>query len=78
MSRHYANTGILSLFILRKDRIRIPVWVVSIVGFTIFCCNASDLYTTGADRQIMAKTMKTRLLPLWVPGMAWTIIPTEL
>lgn len=59
MSRHYANTGILSLFILRKDRIRIPVWVVSIVGFTIFfAAMLPDLYTTGADRQIMAETMK--------------------
>ena len=69
MSRHYANTGILSLFILRKDRIRIPVWVVSIVGFTIFfAAMLPDLYTTGADRQIMAETMKPAVTVMLGPG----------
>ncbi len=59
MSKSFANTGILSRFILRRDRIRIPVWIISIVIFTVMIAAIlPDLYTTSGEREIMAETMK--------------------
>jgi ABC-2 type transport system permease protein len=53
------NTSILARFILRRDRVRTPVWIISIVSFTIMMALLiPNLYTVGADREIMAETMR--------------------
>ncbi|NLB41304.1 MAG: ABC transporter permease, partial [Clostridiales bacterium] len=60
MSKHlYTKIWRLTRFILRRDRIRITVWVISIVISTIlFGAMLPGLYPTGTERQIMAETMK--------------------
>lgn len=59
MNRHfYGNTGKLSSFLLKQDRIRIPVWLLSITGITIVIANTfSNLYPTEEERQAIAETM---------------------
>lgn len=53
------NTPILARFILRRDRVRTPVWIISIISFTIMMALLiPGLYTVGADREIVAETMK--------------------
>ena len=55
----FNNTGKLSKLILRRDRIRLPVWIISMVLLTILIGLAlPGLYTTGAERQIMAESME--------------------
>src|SRR5690554_4410970 len=70
MSKLFADTGILLRFILRKDRIRVPVWVVSIVSLTLLIAAAlPDLYPTGTERQLMAETMKNPAITVMLgPG----------
>ncbi|HCS73824.1 MAG TPA: ABC transporter permease [Clostridiales bacterium] len=60
MSKHlYINVWRLVRFILRKDRIRLPVWVISIAVSTIvYGAVIPGLYPTNTDRLIMAKTMR--------------------
>ena len=54
----FANTGKLSRFILRLDRIRIPLWIVGIIFFTVLVPLAFEgLHDTQQDRDVMAETM---------------------
>src|SRR5690625_4478743 len=54
----YYNTGILSQFMIRRDRIRLPIWLVSITLITILVANAfTDLYATDQESQAIAETM---------------------
>jgi ABC-2 type transport system permease protein len=70
MSNRFANTKILAFFILRKDRIRILIWIISIVLFTVMIgAMLPNLYSTGTDRQIMAETMKNPAITVMLgPG----------
>ncbi len=70
MSKLFSNTGILSLSILRRDRIRIPVWIISITLFTVLIAAIlPNLYTTSTERQIMAETMKNPAITVMLgPG----------
>lgn len=55
---HYNNKKLAKL-ILRRDRIRIPVWLISILAMTwIIPPTFVDMYRSAAERQIMAETMK--------------------
>lgn len=55
----YENTGRLSRFILRRDRIRMPVWIISLAAITFIVAAAfTDLYPTEQERQAMAETMR--------------------
>ncbi len=45
---HFTNIGILARFILRRDRVRIPIWISSLVG----------ICPPGPERDILAETMK--------------------
>ncbi|QCR33714.1 ABC transporter permease [Lysinibacillus sp. SGAir0095] len=55
----FKRTGILSRLILRRDRFRIPVWLIGIGFFTFIVPVAfTELYGTQAQRDIMAQTMK--------------------
>ncbi|MCC5032566.1 ABC transporter permease [Streptomyces sp. WAC 00631] len=53
-----AGTGVLLRFGLRRDRIRIPVWLLSLTLGTMLTANSlSSLYTTEAERASTAETM---------------------
>lgn len=52
------NTGALAKFILRRDRIRIPLWLIGIIFFTLIVPFAfDDMYASQEDRDILAETM---------------------
>jgi ABC-2 type transport system permease protein len=45
--------------LLRRDRVRIPVWLASITLFTVAtAASLPDLYPTAADRRAVASTME--------------------
>ena len=55
----YTNTGALARLIWRRDRIRIPVWLLSLSAVTwIVAVSFTDLYATEQERQAIAETMK--------------------
>lgn len=70
MDRLFANTEILMKAILRRDRIRIPVWLISIILSTLLIAAIlPDLYPSDMERQIMAETMKNPAITVMLgPG----------
>lgn len=55
----YSQTATLSRFILRRDRIRLPIWIFSFVIVTVLTASSfTGLYQTDQERQIMAETMR--------------------
>ncbi|GIQ68849.1 ABC transporter membrane-spanning protein [Xylanibacillus composti] len=57
-SQWYARTGRLVRFILRRDRLRIPLWLLAIASLTLVVAQAfAGLYPTASERQTMAETM---------------------
>ena len=59
MSKNFKNTGLLMRFILRRDRIILPSWILGIAIFTIsIAALLPDLYPIGADKFVLAETMK--------------------
>ncbi|MBS4219844.1 ABC transporter permease [Bacillus sp. FJAT-49711] len=58
-SKYYNETGSLTRFIIRRDRIRIPIWLLSLSSVTYLTAIAfKDLYATDLDRQAIAETMR--------------------
>jgi ABC-2 type transport system permease protein len=54
----FAGTGTLIRFTLRRDRLRLPVWIGAITFFTVVTAAAfPDLYTDAAERQARAALM---------------------
>lgn len=70
MSNLFNNSGKLIRFILRRDRLRMPIWLASIILFTtIVAVNFTNLYATNAERQGIAETMKNPAMTAMVgPG----------
>lgn len=70
MKGNLANVGSLSLFIGRRDRIRIPLWVISISIITLLIPPALlELYRSKQDRMGMAETMDNPAMTAMVgPG----------
>ncbi|WP_055478106.1 ABC transporter permease [Sphaerimonospora mesophila] len=55
-----AGTGVLLRFGLRRDRVRIPVWLAALTLGTLWPAAAfPQLYATAADRQAAAATMRS-------------------
>lgn len=55
----YNQMGILSRFIIRRDRIRLPIWLLSITLITIVTANAfTGLYGSELERLAVAETMR--------------------
>lgn len=55
----FSGTGSLSRFILRRDRMRIPVWIIGFVFITlIIAVSFTGLYGDAEERQSMAATME--------------------
>src|SRR5699024_11109 len=67
---HFHNSGTLTRFILRQDRIRIPVWIVSLIALTLAVAGAfSGIYTNEAERGGIAETMRNPAMTAMVgPG----------
>jgi ABC-2 type transport system permease protein len=56
---YFAGTGSLLWFMLRRDRIRLMLWVLGIAVFTILMAPYfSDMYPTAESRQMMAASMQ--------------------
>ncbi|MBM7587419.1 ABC-2 type transport system permease protein [Bacillus pakistanensis] len=71
MDGHLFNRTIrLSCFILRRDRIRISLWLIGLSFFTLIVPVAfTDLYTTQQARDAMAETMRNPAMTAMVgPG----------
>lgn len=66
----YKNTGFLTKLIIRRDRIRIPLWLIGITFFTLMVPIAfQDLYSTQQERDVMAETMENPAMTAMVgPG----------
>lgn len=60
MMKHLFNqTGALVRFILRRDRVRFPIWIISLSLITFSVALAfTDLYETEEERQAIAETMR--------------------
>ena len=55
----YAKTGALSRFILRRDRFRIPIWLISLAALTFLVAESfTDLYATEEAKAAIAETMR--------------------
>ncbi|MGM0875687.1 MAG: ABC transporter permease [Bacillota bacterium] len=55
----YSQTGRMARFIVRRDRIRIPIWLISFCFITIITASAfTDLYKSEEERQAIAETMR--------------------
>ncbi|MQA08050.1 MAG: ABC transporter permease [Pseudonocardiaceae bacterium] len=55
-----AGTGTLIRFILRRDRVRLPVWIAALLFGTVATANSfQTLYANVADRQAAAQTMNS-------------------
>ncbi|WP_342599778.1 ABC transporter permease [Psychrobacillus sp. FSL H8-0483] len=53
------HTGMLVRFILRQDRLRIPIWIIALVLITFSTAiSFSDLYQNQEERQAIAQTMR--------------------
>lgn len=59
-SRPLAGTPALIRFILRRDRLRIPAWLLILTAITVAtAASFADLYPTAAQRQAMAESLRT-------------------
>lgn len=55
----FQNAGKLSRFIVRRDRFRIPIWFIAIIGLVIAVAFVfENAYGVDGERQAMAETMK--------------------
>lgn len=66
----FAKSGRLSRFIVRKDRVRIPLWLAGLTFFTLIVPIAlKDLYPTQEERDAMAEGMRNPAMTAMVgPG----------
>jgi ABC-2 type transport system permease protein len=56
----FTGTATLIRFMLRRDRIRLPLWIVGISGFVLlFASSVPGIYPTEADRQARADLWDT-------------------
>lgn len=64
------NTGSLARFIIRRDRIRIPLWLIGLTFFTLVVPIAfDDMYASQQERDTMAETMHNPAMTAMVgPG----------
>jgi ABC-2 type transport system permease protein len=57
--RALAGTGPLVRFILRRDRVRLPVWIGSLAAFTVLtAASLPGVYADAADRQARAQLIE--------------------
>ena len=55
----FKNMRALMGLIWRRDRVRVPVWIISLVGITLaVAISFPELYPPGPERDILAETLK--------------------
>lgn len=66
----YNETGTMTRFIIRRDRIRFSIWLIALSLITIVNASAfSGLYKTEQERQAIAETMKNPAMTAMIgPG----------
>ncbi|WP_106495782.1 ABC transporter permease [Lentibacillus sp. Marseille-P4043] len=68
----YKRSGRLAQLIVRRDRFRIPIWLIGICLFTFMVpISFSELYGAQQDRDVMAETMEN-------PAMTAMVGPADL
>ena len=61
----FTGTATLIRFMLRRDRIRLPLWIIGISGFVLlFASSVPGIYPTEADRQARADLWDTPIANL--------------
>lgn len=70
MRTSFANMGRLADFIWRRDRLRIPIWLISIIGTSVAVALAFPaIYPPGPERDILAQTLRNpALISMIGPG----------
>ncbi|MDQ0430707.1 ABC-2 type transport system permease protein [Planomicrobium stackebrandtii] len=71
MARHlFDGTGTLMRFVLRRDRLRLPIWLLSFAAISAIIALAFvGLYQNAEERQAMAETMRNPAMTAMVgPG----------
>ncbi|MDT8861209.1 ABC transporter permease [Alkalihalobacillus sp. MEB130] len=65
-----SQTGIMTRFIMKRDRVRLPIWLLSITLLTIITASSfTSLYETDQERQAIAETMRNPAMTAMVgPG----------
>ncbi len=66
----FSETGTLTHFLIRRDRIRFPIWLIALSFTTILTATAfTGLYKSELERQAIAETMKNPAMTAMVgPG----------
>ncbi|MBO1514116.1 ABC transporter permease [Metabacillus bambusae] len=66
----YSQTKRMARFILRRDRLRIPIWLIALSFITIITASAfTGLYKSAQERQAIAETMRNPAMTAMVgPG----------
>lgn len=55
---HFIHTGLLARFVLRLDRLRVAIWLLSIAAVTWLTASSfTGLYSSSEERQAIAETM---------------------
>jgi len=74
MNRHlFEGTGTLIRFILRRDRLRLPIWLASFIAISVIVAIAfAGLYQTNAERLAIAETMQNpAVIAMLGPGYGY-------
>ncbi|MCL2562800.1 MAG: ABC transporter permease [Oscillospiraceae bacterium] len=59
LKRLFSGTSALILFILRRDRVRIPAWLLLVAGFTVACVPLfNNMFGSADELQGMAEMMQ--------------------
>lgn len=66
----YSETGTMTRFLIRRDRLRFPIWLIALSLITIVTATAfTGLYKSEEERQAIAETMKNPAMTAMVgPG----------
>lgn len=74
MNRHlFEGTGTLIRFVLRRDRLRLPIWLASFIAISVIVALAfAGLYQTNAERLTIAETMQNpAVIAMLGPGYGY-------
>ncbi len=62
----YAGTATLARLALRRDRVRLPLWLVGVVGFlTVSAVSVPEVYPTAAERQARGEFVRSPVLTIF-------------
>lgn len=55
----FAGTGTLLRFLFRRDRLRLPIWILGLSGFTVVLVPVfTNLLTSGSENMLMAEMLQ--------------------